>query len=151
MRTSSEHDTTIDPTWATRELPILRAALQLLDTPGNHFAGFADIRERTGLDSDQVFNGVRALESAYPPYVHVGAGGVHGHIDAVSERARRELGSWPSPDDLLEQLVRALIQAADNESEPEEKGRLRGAADTLGGMAREIAVSVIAARVGELG
>lgn len=68
----------------------------------------------------------------------------------VYERARRELGSWPSGDELLHQLVAALSAAADEETEPEEKGRLRTAADVLGGMARDIAVNVISARIGHV-
>jgi hypothetical protein len=39
----------VESTWTTRDLPILAAALRLLDDPGNHFAGFEDIQTETGL------------------------------------------------------------------------------------------------------
>ena len=39
-------------------------------------------------------------------------------------------------------------EAADDESREEEKGKLRAAADVLGGMARDVAVGVITARLG---
>ena len=71
-------------------------------------------------------------------------------VDSISERARRELGAWPTPDNLVEQLAAALSRAADDEPEPERKGKLRNAADVVGGMARDIAVNVISARLGRL-
>jgi len=70
------------------------------------------------------------------------------HVIQVRGRARRELGTWPSADALLEQLVAALTAAADAEPEPERKGRLKAAAELLGGMARDIAVQAIGARLG---
>jgi hypothetical protein len=99
---------------------------------------------------------VQALAGADPPYIEVSLSGgwaddhAGGMIERVSERARRELGSWPSPDDLVAQLAAALAQAADRESEPERKSRLRAAADALGGVAREVAVRVISDRLGRL-
>jgi hypothetical protein len=109
-----------------------------------------------GFDSLASAAGVQALASAFPPYIDVAlAGGwtddyASGVIESVSERARRELGSWPSPDDLVTQLAAALAQAADRESEPERKSHLRAAADALGGVAREVAVRVISDRLGRL-
>jgi hypothetical protein len=66
----------------------------------------------------------------------------------VSERARRELGTWPSADVVLQQLVDALSRTAAEEPREEEKSRLRSAADVLAGMGRDIAVGVITARIG---
>jgi len=121
--------TSIESTWATRDLPILAAALRRLDA-GEDAAELADIGAETG---------VRALESAESPYISAELGGGWGderygggYIDAVSERARRELGSWPSADSLLEQLVVALRTAADEEPEPDRKSRLRSAAGREG-------------------
>jgi hypothetical protein len=51
---------------------------------------------------------------------------------------------------LLDQLIEALRDAAQSEVEPERKSRLQGAADALGGFARDVAVAVIAARLGQL-
>jgi hypothetical protein len=67
---------------------------------------------------------------------------------AVTERARRELGTWPSPESLVEALAAALEVAADTETEPGRKGRLRAVAEGLGGAAKDIAVAVISARLG---
>ena len=73
-----------------------------------------------------------------------------GLVPRVYERTRRELGSWPSPEGVLDQLVAALREAAEREREPDRKGRLRAAADALGSVARDLAVRVIADRLGRL-
>lgn len=77
-------------------------------------------------------------------------GRASGSVLGVSERARRELGSWPSVEDVIDQLIAALTEAAEEADEPERTGRLRSTADALGGMARDIAVRVIADRLGRL-
>ena len=85
---------------------------------------------------------------------------VTGHIDRVYERIRRELGSWPTPEVVVDQLAAELAAAADadaedededeDEDEPERKGELRAAGDALAGAARDLAVQVLASRLGQL-
>jgi len=75
---------------------------------------------------------------------------VTGHIDRVYERTRRELGSWPTPEVVVDQLAAELAAAADAEDEPERKGKLRAAGDALAGAARDLAVQVLASRLGQL-
>jgi len=81
---------------------------------------------------EDVHAALRALAAASPPCIDLDAM----HVIQVRGRARRELGTWPSADALLEQLVAALTAAADAEPEPERKGRLKAAAlrvlDVLG-------------------
>jgi len=128
----------LEPSWDSRELPILRAALRRLDA-GKDAAEFADIREETGLVDDQIWAGMKALESADPPYIER----IGSDIWGVSERARRELGTWPTPEALVDQLAAALTEAAEAEREPENKTRLMAAAQVLGGMAKDVAVGVL--------
>jgi hypothetical protein len=135
-------------------LPILAGALRRLDA-GEDFVMLEDLRAELGLDLGQMRAGLKALASARPPYVEVSyslAGGTlaGSHLDAVSERARRELGTWPSPDDVIDRLVVALSQAAEVEPDAQRKSRFRSAAESLAGMARDIAVQAIAARLGTL-
>lgn len=143
--------TTLESTWTTRELPILRVALRRLDA-GEMFPNLEEIRAEVGLDVTQMRAGLRALEHALPPYIEVaytmaGPDRVGGHVADVSERARRELGTWPSAETVVDRLATALAEAADAEDEPERKGKLRTARDVLAGMAREVAVAVISKQV----
>jgi hypothetical protein len=109
------------------------------------------------LSVSQFQAGVQALATAYPPYLEISLEGgwtddhASGLIEGISERTRRELGSWPSPENLVAQLVTALTEAADREPEPEQKSRLRAAAEALGDVAREVAVGVVSDRLGRLG
>jgi hypothetical protein len=137
--------TELPSTWASRDLPLLTAALRRLDA-GEGFPDFGDLEHDTGLNREQLWAGLNALKTAEPPYVLV-EGPV---VVAVSERARRELGTWPAPDSLVDALAAAFAQAAEAEKEPEKKQRLRAVADGLGGALRDIAVAVISKRLGEL-
>ena len=132
-------------TWAPRDLPILSSALRRLDA-GEGLVDLDDLQRDTGLSREQVWAGLRALETAEPPYLIVD-GRV---VLAVSERARRELGTWPAADSLVDALAAAFAQAAEAEKEPERKQRLRAVADGLGGALRDIAVAVVSKRLGEL-
>lgn len=90
----------LESTWATRELPILRSALRRLDA-GEDFPSLEEIRAEIGLDVTEMRAALRALENAWPPYIEIvharmGAHRVGGYVNAVSERTRRELGTWPS-------------------------------------------------------
>jgi hypothetical protein len=144
----------LQPTWASRELPILRAALRRLDA-GERLADLEEIRQEAGLTPDETWAAVQALQYADPPYIEVElAGGwsdeASGIATSVSERARRELGTWPSPASLVDELAAAFAQAADAEQEPEKRTKLRALADGLAGMARDIAVGVLSRRIGDI-
>ena len=79
-----------------------------------------------------------------------GLDAVGGHVSSVGERTRRELGTWPSADSIVEQLVATLREAGDQEPDPARKSRLATAASVLGDTARQIAVAVISAKLGGL-
>lgn len=60
----------VEPTGARRELPILRAALARMDA-GEELVRLRPIQADVGLDAAQMRIGLRALETANPPYVSV--------------------------------------------------------------------------------
>src|SRR5262245_62033829 len=126
-------DEGIRETWVSRDRPILVSALRRLDS-GDEFPGLEDIRLELGLDVVTMRAGLMALETATPPYLTLrytlaGPEQVGGHVASASERARRELGSWPSAEGLVDQLARALEKAADDEPEEGRRSRLRAAAE----------------------
>lgn len=135
--------TTLESTWTTRDLPILRECLRRIDG-GEAVVYFDDIRDAVGLDVAQMNVGMTALETASPPYIFMEGNFLQG----VSERARRELGTWPSAETLVDCLAAALAEAADAEPEPEKKGKFRAAGEFLGNMGRDVAVAVISKQVG---
>jgi hypothetical protein len=133
-------------TWARRELPILRIAVRDADDNPQ----FEDIATETGLTLKDVSHGARALHDA--GYLDAAFAGVwSGFVLTVTERARRELGAWPSPESLAEQLVRAFADAAERETDPERKEKLRAVVDTAGGIARGVIVEVAASVLRQVG
>jgi hypothetical protein len=115
----------IRSTWAPRDLPILRAALRRMDA-GEAAPELEAIREELGFSGDELYAGIGALQSADPPYIDVQPGTrredyAGGLVGAVSERARRELGAWPSAESLVDALAAAFAQAAEAEKEPERR------------------------------
>jgi hypothetical protein len=138
----------LQPTWATRELPILRATLGRADVSEQPIP-IPELQAEVGLDDAQMRVALRALDdSGYLDVKFTGGGGVNGHVWSVSERARREVGTWPSPENLVAELAAALRSAAEASAEPEQSGKLRAAADALTGFARDVAVAVVARRIG---
>jgi len=136
-------------TWTERELPLLRSALAQLDA-GAESVELDELRVSLGMPAAQMLAAVEALATATPPYIDAtirnGWDGERspGSIDRVYERARRELGTWPTAENVLAELVAALSKAADEEAEPERKTRLRSTAEALSGFARDVAVAVVA-------
>ena len=57
-----------------------------------------------------------------------------GFVIRVTERARRTVGAWPSADALVDELSRALAQAADREPDEVKKGWLKAAASDMAGI-----------------
>jgi len=57
-----------------------------------------------------------------------------GFVIRVTERARRTVGAWPSADALVDELSRALAQAADREPDEVKKGWLKAAASGMAGI-----------------
>ncbi len=127
----------MEDTWVSRDLPVLDATVALLeDTP---MVTDAAITERTGFDLTDVRRALEALDSAY---VHRGRDMSGFFVAAVTADARRAVGQWPTGESLVSQLVDGLAAAAEQEADPERKGRLRQAVTLLGGPVRAIVVDV---------
>jgi DNA-binding Lrp family transcriptional regulator len=132
----------VEETWSWRERPILEVALREVDAHAQ--VDFAELATQTGLDPLVVWRTVKVLKDAgYVNAYH--ASMPSGFITGISERTRRTLGSWPSPEALLDQLVRAFAEAAERETEPERKSRLRAVAEGLGDAGRTVALDLLAA------
>jgi hypothetical protein len=105
---------------------------------------FEEIADETGFDKRTVWETTKILKDAgYLDAYHAGA--FSGFVGGVTERTRRELGSWPSPESIVDRLAQAFLEAAEQESEPERESKLRAAAEGLGGAGRAVAVDLFSA------
>jgi hypothetical protein len=64
--------------------------------------------------------------------------------------ARRAVGQWPTAENLVEALAAGIAQAADHESDPERRTRLRAIAQGLGSFANAVAINVVSQALGQL-
>lgn len=139
-----------DDTWTTRDLPVLKAAVELFEENGRGPRA-SDIAARTGFDEKTVQRGLRAL---YPePYFEEGLEARRQIVlvGTPTGDALRVAGQWPSPEAQLERLIGALEAAADDESrQPEERSRFKQIALSLRGVAYQIAIGALGGAGGNL-
>ena len=120
---------------------MLDAVIALLEE-GMDLPEVVDIAERTGLAVDDVARAVRALDGEYLGLQMAMGDPARWYISGVTPEARRPVGQWPTGESLVIQLVDGLKAAAERETDPERKSRLRQTAALLGGVARDVAVEI---------
>ncbi|MCV7236005.1 hypothetical protein BST20_27225 [Mycobacterium branderi] len=135
-----------EDTWTSRDLPVLRAVVDICDESGAYLTRATAIEQRTGLDHDTVQRALRRLNSQPSCFEKlVGASG--GQIIMVgppTADALRVAGAWPSPEQLLQRLINALETAADDDTRaPEERSKFRQAASYLGSFATQVAIGAL--------
>jgi hypothetical protein len=134
----------MESTWDTRDLPVLDAIVRYFDEhDGPEIPDVGTFAKLTGLDPGQVARAVRALSPRFIKTAATMGGLMHVAIMGVTDEARQAVGQWPSPEVWVDRLVKALRVAAERESDPEKKSRLRAMAEGLGGFARDVAVGVL--------
>lgn len=135
-------------TWNDRELPVLEAAVRGVDAGRMHGGiRFNDIASQTGLTVEDVYVAARALEDAgFIANAYVSPG-THSRVTSVSGAARERVGSWPSADVGADRLLEAVQRLADSASTDEDRSRLRKLLDALGGVSRDVLVSVVSASI----
>jgi hypothetical protein len=138
-------------TWATRDLPVLRAAVELYDEQGRPPRS-TDLERVTGFDKETVQRALRALYSE--PFFEPGVESSGNRIIFVgnpTSSALRVVGQWPSPEVQLERLVAAFEAVAADESRPEEeRSRAKQVGLWLTGALSQIAIGALGGAGGNL-
>lgn len=132
----------LEDVWTTRDYPVLREVTRLIDGGWVH-PGSDMITEATGLGADEVELAARALSRRGLVQLAAGFGPVA--FAEVHGSAYLITGLHPDTDDALSALVQMLRDAADQETDEDERGRLRRAADGLAGVSRGVMTGVITA------
>lgn len=140
-----------EDTWNNRDLPVLKAAVELFDKTGHVRA---DAIERAlEFDSETVQRAIRALytEPYFQPSDATSWGGHRILVGDPTSDAYRIAGKWPTPENLLERLVAALEAASEDEDVPEpERGKAKQAALWLGDTLSKIAVGALGGAGGHI-
>jgi hypothetical protein len=129
------------------------AVVDLYDANGGVPTTPADIEAAVGFDEQPVQRALRALDS--PPSffenVEKDWGGSVIMIGRPTANAFRVSGAWPSPEQLLQRLIAALENAADDkERTPDEQSKFRQAASWLGSFASQVAIGALGSAGGNL-
>jgi hypothetical protein len=65
-------------------------------------------------------------------------------ITEVTPAARRAVGQWPTPENVVARLAEAFSAAAEAEPDPERRGRLRAVGGFLAETGKDFAAEVVA-------
>lgn len=131
-------------------MPVLKYLVERFDDPHAYRVDdFTTIEEATGLTKEEVERAVFVLaETASPPYIKgmsVAQSPFPVVLTGVTERARRAVGAWPTPESFAEQFVAGLAAAIEREPDPEKRSKLRTLLGSTGGAVKDLAVEVSAA------
>lgn len=138
----------MNSTWESRDLPVLAAVVAICDEDDWGEAQPAQIAERTGLPIEDVIKALWKLAGENPPFFSFSedstfGGRDIGSISMPTGHAQRTVGAWPTPESVVEQMILALREAAENADSAEERSRLQRAADAVGGVGRGVITGVM--------
>ncbi len=123
----TDPDRPLPDVWFTRDLPVLRAIVRLVDE-GDHGGSpylLGQVVPASGLPKADVVNAARALVSAgYAEALTNHAGDIV-RFTAVSPEARRLAGLWPTPQGQWDRLVEQLVARAEHAATAVEQERWR--------------------------
>ncbi len=143
--------TMTEDTWNNRDLPVLKAAVEIYDRTGRTIKP-REIEQACGLDEETVQRALRALnrESYFEKTTGSFGGGIL-LVGAPTAGALRVAGQWPTPEAQLERMVAALEAAANDEGrDDEERSRFRQAILTLRGTAYQLAIGALSGAGGNM-
>ena len=137
----------LEDVWASRDYPVLVEVTRRIDA--GEMPSVDQVRDALAIDNETMKLATKALVRRQ--LVH-GFGSAEASIiqfSDVSAEAYFLTGLHPSGDDALSRLVDTLRQAADQTPDPEEKSRLRKAADAMLNISRDVAVGVMTAYISQ--
>jgi predicted transcriptional regulator len=139
----------MEDTWGSRDVPVLNAAVALLER--SYMVTVSDIAGRTGLELADVARSLEALDPTYVDFRKTTTGGDprYWYVHKVTPAARKEVGQWPTPESLIDRLATAFGEAADRETDPSQQDRLRMTSRLLGDSLRAAAIEIVSGVIGD--
>jgi hypothetical protein len=132
-------------TWDSRDLPALRAIVQLFDASEYNDVRPEEIERESGLTNAQVNRAAVALhDDGLIEMTSAGPGELL-WVTKVSGEARRMVGAWPTAESGVDRLVAALEQIAQNTDDEEDRTRLQQFAGFLKTGGKQVGLSVATA------
>lgn len=134
-------------TWFSRELPILEVVIGLFEEKG--WAGgivqVSEISDRTGIDGNEVFTALCAMENEYVILQKLMTGGDPNPqmVTGVTPSARRAVGQWPSIETFYDRIIAGLTEAEEQETDVGKKSKLRSTLNALTDLGRDTLITIL--------
>lgn len=135
----------MEDTWVNRDLPVLKAVVQLHEDTGRSLIRASDIERAVGFDKETTQRAIRNLYTE--PYFAEGQGAWGGErifVGAPTSKALRVAGQWPTPENMVDRLIAAFEAAAnDDDLDEPERTRARKVLDGLLSGGSKIAIAAL--------
>ncbi|MBM2621191.1 hypothetical protein JIG36_37385 [Actinoplanes sp. LDG1-06] len=136
--------------WITKDLPVLKAAVELCDEGDDTAATVGGIAERTGFTEAEVTKSLLRLDGEQPPFfgkmIRTFGSGVS-HVFSPTGHARRAVQQWPQAEDKLEEIVKLLTALAEKEPDEEKAKGYRKVIEHVTTGGRDLAIGVISSLI----
>lgn len=132
----------MESTWWNRDLPVLDAAVRLFQE--QDFVEVRDLARETGQKPKDVAQALLDMRYEYVSEVQSMGDKEDWSIGSVTAEARRAVGQWPTPENVVASLAMAFSTAAEEESDPERRGKLRSIASFLADTGKDLAADIVA-------
>ena len=133
-----------DDVWTNRDFPVLREVVRRFDRGDNTVWG-QDVAAALSISPEDVARSGRALERRGLVEALIPLQGQAVQFRDVSGEAYLLTGLHPRGEDAVDRLIDALLQAVGEVSAPEEKTKLKRAAEALGDVSKSVAGGVLTA------
>src|SRR5205823_12424026 len=101
MTDPADYQMRTPPTWP-RDFGTLKAVADwVAQRPPNEIGNAESVAAVTGLDATLIRESLARWEDIDPPAIVFSPSGEDFHVYDLTERGRRLVGLWPSPDDVL--------------------------------------------------
>lgn len=135
--------------WFTRDLPVLRAVVRLLDEPPHGSAPYLGaVVPASGLTRPQVVSAAQALAAAGYVDVLTNHAGQIVRFTGASPEARRLCGLWPTPQEEWTRLCEQLATRAAGAPTGPERARWRALSDAAAALGPSDGALLMSALIG---
>jgi hypothetical protein len=135
--------------WFTRDLPVLRAIVRLVDEPATGSAPYLGaVVPASGLPKPEVVSAAKALVDSGLVEALTNYAGDIVRFTAVSAEARRLAGLWPTPQGEWDRLLEQLEVRAANALSDVERTRWRALADAAAAIGPDDGALLMSALIG---
>jgi hypothetical protein len=135
--------------WFTRDLPVLRAIVRLLDEPPHGSAPYLGaVVPASGLAKPEVVSAANALVSAGYLTALTNHAGEIGRFTGASAEARRLTGLWPTPQGEWERLLEQLAARSSGALTEVERARWQALADAATALGPDDGALLMSALIG---